>query len=50
MGLEASLKCLPSSFQKVIQKKKQEIEPIVELCILAKKIQSCAILNLLVVP
>jgi hypothetical protein len=37
MGLEAGLNCLPCTFQKIIQKKKQEIEPFLDLHILGKK-------------
>ncbi len=42
MGLEVGLKCLPCTFQKIIQKKKQKIEPFLELCILGKKTKLCA--------
>ncbi len=37
MGLEVGLKCLLCTFQKIIQKKKQEIEPFLELRILGTK-------------
>jgi len=44
--LEASLKRLPHTFQKVIQKKNQGIEPFLELGSLGKKTQLWAVLNL----
>jgi hypothetical protein len=44
--LEASLKSLLCTFQKVIQKKNQEIEPFLELGSLGKKTQLWAVLNL----
>jgi hypothetical protein len=37
MGLQVGLKCLLCTFQKIIQKKKQEIEPFLELRIMGKK-------------
>ncbi len=44
--LEASLKFLPRTFQKVIQMKNQEIEPFLELGSLRKKTQLLAVLYL----
>ncbi len=44
--LGASLKRLPHTFQKVIQKKNQEMEPFLELGSLGKKTQLWAVLNL----
>ncbi len=44
--LEASLKRPPHTFQKVIQKKNQGIEPFLELGSLGKKTQLWAVLNL----